>query len=100
MLRSSRWFRQKINVSRVHPGDIIGRTRNSRCRNIMPQSRVKRLAAFASVGMLLIAMALGYLYFWMSRPIGSGSAGPAVPATIYSGVWSDKPVLLVGLGDS
>ncbi|MHC4124016.1 MAG: hypothetical protein ACYSSI_10615, partial [Planctomycetota bacterium] len=33
-------------------------------------------------------------------PAGSGPAGPVVPAEPFESVWSDKEVLLIGLGDS
>jgi len=44
--------------------------------------------------------AAGYLRFWQSRPIGTGPAGPQVPASAFSRPWSGKQFLLVGLGDS
>jgi lysophospholipase L1-like esterase len=44
--------------------------------------------------------AIGYSYFWLSRPIGSGPAGPQIPAASYSRAWSEKPFLLIGIGDS
>lgn len=50
--------------------------------------------------MLLVAGAGGYLFFWQSRPVGNGPAGPAVPAQSYSRVWSEKQFLVVGIGDS
>jgi hypothetical protein len=36
----------------------------------------------------------------MSRPIGSGPAGPAVSKPAFSRIWSTNEVLLVGIGDS
>jgi lysophospholipase L1-like esterase len=40
--------------------------------------------------------------FWLAyhRPIGGGPAGRAVPAQPFAQVWTDRPVLLLGLGDS
>jgi lysophospholipase L1-like esterase len=62
--------------------------------------KIKRLVALACVGVLLIMAAAGYLRFWQSRPIGTGPAGPQVPASAFSRPWSGKQFLLVGLGDS
>jgi lysophospholipase L1-like esterase len=52
------------------------------------------LATVASGAMLL------YLHFWFSRPVGTGPAGPAVPLDKFEFTWTDRPVLLVGIGDS
>jgi lysophospholipase L1-like esterase len=49
---------------------------------------------------LLILVGLGYQHFWLSRPVGSGPAGPAVPHEPFATNWSTRGVLLVGLGDS
>jgi hypothetical protein len=61
---------------------------------------IKKLAAVGLVATLFIAAAGCYLQFYRSRPIGSGPAGPRIPDTPFSKVWSDKPILLIGLGDS
>jgi Lysophospholipase L1 and related esterases len=60
----------------------------------------KRLSALVVAGLFLVVSGAGYLYFFRARPIGTGPAGPELSAEMFSGVWSDKPVLLVGLGDS
>jgi lysophospholipase L1-like esterase len=60
----------------------------------------KRLLVLAAVGLLLIFASVCYVYFWQSVPIGSGPAGPEVPAASFSRHWTEKPVLMVGLGDS
>ncbi|MBS0261046.1 MAG: SGNH/GDSL hydrolase family protein [Planctomycetes bacterium] len=52
------------------------------------------------VGAGLIGLAALYLHFWYSRPVGSGPAGPAVSAEKFDFHWTDRPVLLVGIGDS
>jgi lysophospholipase L1-like esterase len=62
--------------------------------------RIKRISTLAAVGLVLIVAAAGYVYFWQTRPIGSGPAGVAVPAAAFSKVWTERRVLLVGLGDS
>lgn len=60
----------------------------------------KRLARFATIGVLLIAALVSYFHFWKSQPIGSGPAGPQVPAAVFSRPWTEKQVFLIGLGDS
>src|SRR4029077_13253903 len=44
----------------------------------------------------------GFLYhhFRVSRPIGSGPAGPAVTREALAKAWTTRPAVLVGLGDS
>jgi lysophospholipase L1-like esterase len=41
-----------------------------------------------------------WFYFWQRLPVGGGPAGPPVPAAAFAQLWTAKPVLLVGLGDS
>ncbi len=55
------------------------------------------------VGLIAIAcglLAFGYYEFWLRRPIGFGPVGIAVDATPFSSIWSERDVLLLGLGDS
>ncbi len=33
------------------------------------------------------------------KPVGSGPAGPTVPREAFAGAWTDRKVLLLGLGD-
>ncbi len=58
-----------------------------------------RLALMLACGLLLIAGAWGYRRFWVDLPIGQGPTGPAVPRDGFQRVWTDRPVLLLGLGD-
>jgi len=60
----------------------------------------KRLGAIVAAGAILVLGAGLYLHFTFNRPVGSGPAGPAVPAPDFVGAWTERPVLLVGLGDS
>lgn len=39
-------------------------------------------------------------YFWFLRPVGNGPAGPQVTPVGFKEVWSSRPVLLLGVGDS
>ena len=48
----------------------------------------------------LILTGLLYFHFWISRPVGRGPAGPAVAYEPFVQIWTRRPVLLVGLGDS
>ena len=62
--------------------------------------KAKRLVTLAVTGALLIVAVIGYLYFWQSRPNGAGPAGPQVPEAAFSRVWTEKQILVVGIGDS
>src|SRR5262245_27557728 len=61
---------------------------------------LKRLRWVFLIGFVLILAALGYVNFFLYLPIGRGPAGPAVDRTAFSKPWTDRPILLVGLGDS
>jgi lysophospholipase L1-like esterase len=64
-----------------------------------PYSR-RRLIARITAILLLVTAALVYRHYWHARPIGSGPAGPAVSQSLFADIWSERPVLLVGIGDS
>jgi lysophospholipase L1-like esterase len=49
---------------------------------------------------MVIAGWLGYKHFLENYPYGVGPAGPSVPALYFSKEWTDRKVVLVGLGDS
>jgi len=52
---------------------------------------------------LAVLVALGWYYYAVVRatpPVGSGPAGPAVPAEPFEQVWHGGEVVLLGLGDS
>lgn len=49
---------------------------------------------------LFVCATLLYFYLLVSRPIGNGSAGPAVSREAFDQPWTSRSVLLVGLGDS
>ncbi len=53
--------------------------------------------------MAVVVVALlfgGILYFNIYLPQGKGPAGPHVPAEPFSHIWSEQPILLLGIGDS
>ena len=62
-----------------------------------PSRRLKVLLLF---GILLIAGLVGFKYYWLEHPVGTGPAGPMVSREPFESVWSDRDVLLIGLGDS
>jgi lysophospholipase L1-like esterase len=59
-----------------------------------------RLLALLLIGAVLIAGAWVYRNKLAPRPIGSGSAGPTVSRDDFSSAWTDRKVLLLGVGDS
>ena len=59
-----------------------------------------RIVALLLLGSVLIFAGLVYRYLQYARPIGSGPAGPPVPAEPFTAVWSEREVLLLGVGDS
>jgi lysophospholipase L1-like esterase len=64
---------------------------------------VWRLIGLGVLGVSAIGFTLLYKYLWYARPVGKGPAGPAVPAERFEddlGTWSDRTVLLLGIGDS
>jgi len=49
---------------------------------------------------LAVLGVLGYRYFFLLRPEGSGPAGPVVPAEPFARTWHTGKVKLLGIGDS
>jgi lysophospholipase L1-like esterase len=64
------------------------------------KSRFRRVGWLLAVGGLLVALAAAYVHFYLYLPQGSGPAGPAVERTVFESTWTDRKVLLVGIGDS
>ncbi|HUU22276.1 MAG TPA: SGNH/GDSL hydrolase family protein [Phycisphaerae bacterium] len=60
--------------------------------------RIKIATAVALVA--LIGWGYGYFRFCLSRPEGMGPAGPAVPRELFAGRWTDRKVVMLGIGDS
>jgi lysophospholipase L1-like esterase len=65
----------------------------------MPR-RVSRKILLLLAAAIAVAGALAYREFWFSRPVGHGPARPTVKREWFVRPWSDRKVLLVGLGDS
>jgi lysophospholipase L1-like esterase len=51
-------------------------------------------------GAVLVLCFFAYYHFSLRRPVGSGPAGPKIKAEAFRKTWSEKPVLLIGFGDS
>ena len=60
----------------------------------------KRLIRLLAFGILLVVCLLAYFHFSLQRPVGNGPAGPPVQTHAFKKNWSDKPILLIGFGDS
>ena len=46
------------------------------------------------------ARGAAYVHFFLYLPMGSGPAGPAVEGEVFEQPWTERQVLLVGIGDS
>lgn len=60
----------------------------------------RRLIVLISTGAFVVCLAIFYVQYFMLRPIGSGPAGPDVPAEPFDEIWTEQRVVLLGLGDS
>jgi lysophospholipase L1-like esterase len=59
------------------------------------------LYGLLGLALLLLLAGLVYRHFWLARPVGRGPAGPPVPAGLFvERTWTERPVLLLGIGDS
>jgi len=76
---------------------------NSEPSNSEPVKRSqtrKRLILLVSVLILTIISVLGYIEFFLSRPVGEGPAGPTVDRSAFASVWTREPIQVIGIGDS
>ena len=62
--------------------------------------RRRRWLLIVSLGMVAVAGALFVREFFFSHPVGSGPAGPDVDPSGFAKPWTNRPVLVLGLGDS
>lgn len=51
-------------------------------------------------GVAFVFAVPAYIELFLRRPIGEGPAGPSVPRAAFESTWTDRPVLLLGVGDS
>ena len=72
----------------------------SAAQQTVPGSSRKRLAFLVLAGVVIVGLVAGWCHFRFARPVGSGPAGPAVSRDGFRAPWSDRPVVLLGLGDS
>lgn len=63
-------------------------------------TRSRRLAVIGIAGLILVGAVLFYRHFWLIHPIGTGPAGRTVDRSLFMTTWTDRPVVLIGLGDS
>jgi lysophospholipase L1-like esterase len=59
-----------------------------------------RLLGLLTVGVLIVGVTAVWIHFRYARPIGDGPAGLTVPREAFASPWSDRNVVLLGLGDS
>jgi lysophospholipase L1-like esterase len=59
---------------------------------------VKRIVCLLAVGLSLIAATAAWT--WSRLNAGRGRGGPAVPRELFAKPWTDRPVTLLGIGDS
>ena len=58
------------------------------------------LVILFGIGAILCYAVVGYIKYRFSQPVGSGPAGPVVSQVPFESTWTDRKVLLLGLGDS
>ena len=51
-------------------------------------------------GLISIGGTIFYVNYWLFHPIGEGPAGPTVASTAFEETWTERPVVLLGFGDS
>ena len=61
---------------------------------------IRFLTFFAIAVAAVVIVAFAFVYFNVCLTAGIGPAGPVVPAEPFKQIWSQKPVLLLGVGDS
>lgn len=68
---------------------------------VHPPRRIRqRLAVLLAGGVVFIGAALLFWWCFLALPVGEGPAGPTVPAEPFQQLWGDRPVVLLGVGDS
>jgi lysophospholipase L1-like esterase len=61
---------------------------------------IRFLKFFAITGAVIVIVISAFLYFNAFLSAGTGPAGPKVSAEPFKQIWSQRPVLLLGIGDS
>jgi lysophospholipase L1-like esterase len=78
----------------------LGSDRANSAVALKSKRRRKVLAVLLAGGLLILAAAGVWLRFSLYPSVGSGPAGPVVADQDFNRPWTERPVLLVGLGDS
>jgi lysophospholipase L1-like esterase len=60
----------------------------------------RRAIFLLAIGLVAIGGVIAYQRYWLARPIGEGPAGPSVDRAPFENTWTDRRVLLFGVGDS
>lgn len=64
------------------------------------KQKYSRLRVLIGLGFALVGASFAYIQFYIARPVGSGPAGPSISRQAFDGPWTDRQVLLLGIGDS
>lgn len=62
--------------------------------------RHRRLYVLLTLAVVIIPGTLGYIEYFLSRPVGRGPAGPTLDKESFTRVWTEQPIQVVGIGDS
>ncbi len=60
----------------------------------------RRIWLLLGIGLGLTLLVLAYNALFLSRPIGVGPAGPSVDPIPFQRIWTERPVVVLGIGDS
>lgn len=60
----------------------------------------RRLRWILAIGSIVVIAVMLFINYRFYLPIGTGPAGPSVAAEPFESKWSDRKVVLVGIGDS
>ena len=69
-------------------------------RGSMKNRKTIRVLVMVFFGVLISAGALFYGNFFLWLPMGSGPAGPPVSSQYFQSAWTERPVVVLGVGDS
>ena len=60
----------------------------------------RRLRILVAIGLIVVEATVVWRHYRYARPVGKDPAGPAVPREVFTSMWSDRKVVLLGLGGS
>lgn len=64
------------------------------------QKSRRRLISLISIGVVVALSVALWSHYRFARPVGEGPAGPVVAREAFEKPWSERKVVLLGLGDS